>query len=59
MAERGLIANISLAALGENIRHATEIGLLHNANDIILKTGAGYRKVDGHAYLCGFITFLV
>ncbi len=39
MTEQGLIANLSLATLEEYLRHTTKIGLLHNADDIILAAG--------------------
>lgn len=37
--EQGLIANLSLVTLEEYLRHTTKIGLLHNADDIILAAG--------------------
>lgn len=39
MTEQGLIANLSLATLEEYLSHTTKIGLLHNADDIILADG--------------------
>ncbi len=39
MTEQGLIASLSLATLEEYLRHTTKIGLLHNADDIILAAG--------------------
>lgn len=39
MTEQGLIANLSLTTLEEYLRHTPKIGLLHNADDIILADG--------------------
>ncbi|MGB5056293.1 MAG: VacJ family lipoprotein [Nitrospirales bacterium] len=39
MTEQGLIASLSLATLEEYLRHTPKIGLLHNADDIILAPG--------------------
>jgi ABC-type transporter lipoprotein component MlaA len=39
MTEQQLIANLSLATLEEYLRHTPKVGLLHNADDIILAPG--------------------
>lgn len=39
MTEQRLIEHLSLAGLEEYLRHTTKIGLLHNADDIILGAG--------------------
>ena len=39
MTEQGLIANLSLVTLEDYLRHTPKIGLLHNADDIILADG--------------------
>ncbi|GJL59089.1 MAG: hypothetical protein NPIRA03_19460 [Nitrospirales bacterium] len=39
LTEQGLIANLSLATLEDYLSHAPKVGLLHNADDIILGDG--------------------
>ena len=39
LTEQRLIASLSLASLEKYLRHTTKIGLLHNADDIILEAG--------------------